>query len=45
LRASTTLPGATGAVPLSDQAVVALDALRRRENFTGPDDLVFCDEA
>jgi len=28
-------------VPLSDQAVVALDALSRREHFTGPDDLVF----
>jgi integrase len=28
-------------VPLSDQALVALDALSRREHFTGPDDLVF----
>ena len=28
-------------VPLSDQAVVALDALSRREHFTAPDDLVF----
>jgi len=28
-------------VPLSDQAVVALDGLSRREHFTGPDDLVF----
>jgi integrase len=28
-------------VPLSDQAVVALDSLSRREDFTGPDDLVF----
>jgi len=28
-------------VPLSDQAVVALDALSRREEFTGPDDLLF----
>jgi integrase len=28
-------------VPLSDQAVVALDGLSRRENFTGGDDLVF----
>jgi integrase len=28
-------------VPLSDQAVVALDALRRRDHFTAPDDLVF----
>ena len=31
-------------VPLSDQAVVALDALSRREHFTEPGDLVFCDE-
>jgi len=31
-------------VPLSDQAVVALDALSRREHFTGPDDLVFGSE-
>jgi hypothetical protein len=28
-------------VPLSDQAFVALDALSRRQHFTGPDDLVF----
>jgi integrase len=28
-------------VPLSDQAVVALDGRSRREYFTGPDDLVF----
>jgi integrase len=31
-------------VPLSDQALVALDALSRREHFTGSDDLVFCSE-
>jgi integrase len=31
-------------VPLSDQALVALDGLSRREHFTGPDDLVFCNE-
>jgi integrase len=31
-------------VPLSDQAVVALDALSRRELFTAPDDLVFGNE-
>jgi integrase len=31
-------------VPLSDQAVVALDALSRREHFTAPDDLVFGNE-
>lgn len=29
-------------VPLSDQAIVALDGVSRREHFTGPDDLVFC---
>jgi len=29
-------------VPLSDQAMVALDRLSRREHFPGPDDLVFC---
>ena len=31
-------------LPLSDQAVVALDGLSRREHFTGPDDLVFGDQ-
>jgi integrase len=31
-------------VPLSDQAMVALDALSRREHFTGSDDLVFGNE-
>jgi integrase len=31
-------------VPLSDQALVALDTLSRRERFTGPDDLVFGNE-
>jgi integrase len=31
-------------VPLSDQAVVALDGLSRREHFTGPGDLVFPNE-
>lgn len=29
-------------VPLSDQALVVLDALSRREHFTAPGDLVFC---
>jgi integrase len=29
-------------VPLIDQAARALDALSRRDEFTGPDDLVFC---
>ena len=31
-------------VPLSDQALVALDRLSRREHFTGPGDLVFGNE-
>jgi integrase len=31
-------------VPLSDQAMVSLDALSRREHFTGPDDLLFGNE-
>ena len=31
-------------VPLSDQAVVALDGLSRRDHFTSPDDLVFANE-
>jgi integrase len=31
-------------VPLSDQAFVALDALSRREHFTGPEDLVLGSE-
>jgi integrase len=31
-------------VPLSDQALVALDGLSRREHFTGADDLVFGSE-
>jgi integrase len=31
-------------VPLSDQAAVALDAVSRREHFTEPGDLVFCND-
>lgn len=31
-------------VPLSDQALVALDDLSRRPRFTAPNDLVFCTE-
>jgi integrase len=31
-------------VPLSDQALVALDGLSRRPRFTSPGDLVFCTE-
>ena len=33
---------ASRSVPLSDQAMVALDGLSRREHVTGPGDLVFC---
>jgi hypothetical protein len=33
--------GRSRSVPLSDQALVALDGLSRREYFTGEDDLVF----
>jgi integrase len=29
-------------VPLADQAAAALDRMSRREHFTSPDDLVFC---
>jgi integrase len=36
--------GKVRSVPLIDQAARALDALSRRERFTGPDDLVFCTE-
>ncbi len=31
-------------VPLSDQALIALDEVSRRAHFTGPGDLVFCTE-
>ena len=31
-------------MPLVDQAAAALDRLSRRENFTAPSDLVFCNE-
>jgi integrase len=36
--------GKVRSVPLIDQAARALDALSRRDLFTGPDDLVFCTE-
>jgi integrase len=36
--------GRVRSVPLIDQAARALDGLSRREQFTGPDDLVFVDE-
>lgn len=32
-------------VPLADQPMAALERLSRRENFTGPDDYVFCTAA
>lgn len=42
---STTKSGKWRAVPLAREAFVALDALSRREWFTGPDDFVFCGPA
>jgi integrase len=39
---TTTKSGRGRNVPLTDQAVAALDGLSRRENFTSADDLVFC---
>ncbi len=36
--------GRVRSVPLIDQAAKALDALSRRQHFTGPSDLVFVDE-
>lgn len=39
---SSTKSGRVRRVPLPDQAAAALDRLSRREDFTSPDDLVFC---
>ncbi len=39
---SSTKSGKVRRVPLADQAAAALDRLSRREHFTRPDDLVFC---
>ena len=39
---SSTKSGRIRRVPLAEQAAAALDRLSRREHFTGPDDLVFC---
>ena len=39
---SSTKSGRVRRVPLPDQAAAALDRLSRREDFTGPDELVFC---
>ena len=39
---STTKSGRVRRVPLPDQAAAALDRVSRREDFTGPDELVFC---
>ncbi len=39
---SSTKSGRVRRVPLADQAAGALDRMSRRENFTSPDDLVFC---
>lgn len=39
---STTKSGRVRRVPLADQAAAALDRLSRREHFTDPGELVFC---
>jgi integrase len=39
---STTKSGRVRRVPLADQAAAALDRLSRREHFTAPNELVFC---
>ncbi len=39
---SSTKSGRVRRVPLADQAAAALDQMSRREHFTSPDDLVFC---
>jgi integrase len=39
---STTKSGRVRRVPLADQAAAALDRVSRRDNFTSPDDFVFC---
>ncbi len=39
---SSTKSGRVRRVPLPDQAAAALDRLSRREDFTGPDERVFC---
>jgi integrase len=38
----STKSGRVRRVPLSDQAAAALDRLSRRDDFTAPDELVFC---
>jgi integrase len=39
---STTKSGRVRRVPMSDQAAAAFERLSRRERYTSPDDLVFC---
>lgn len=39
---SSTKSGRVRRVPLADQAAAALDRMSRRQHFTSPDDLVFC---
>jgi integrase len=39
---TSTKSGRVRRVPLPDQAAAALDRLSRRRDFTGPDELVFC---
>jgi integrase len=41
---TTTKGKRTRSLPLSDQAITALDRLSRRGDFTGPTDMVFCTE-
>jgi integrase len=39
---TSTKSGRVRRVPMADQAAAALDRTSRRERYTGPDDLVFC---
>lgn len=41
---SSTKSGRVRRVPLADQAAAALERTSRRERFTSPDDLVFCND-
>ena len=42
VEANSTKSGRFREVPLPDQAAGALDRLSRRDDFTGPDEYVFC---
>lgn len=41
---TTSKSGRIRSVPLSDQVIAALDGLSRRDSFTAPGDIVFCNE-